>query len=180
MEKRLLLKKATQKMSNLLAKVTAKEAELLKLAAIAKREGRSRDYNQTLVYLKMYIARKEKTKSMLHQLQLIELIKDDAELSKQYVDSMRVISDETAKLYGGTDIRKTRKKFRRMSFEMEKSKGLLDFFLEEVDSTYELLANDNENIEIDKELEDQINKRIQDFELDLDDKIEKKLEKYSA
>ena len=80
-ESRMKVKRAINNITGLVKKYEAKENEIIALAAQAKKDGRLHDYKNTVITLKMYIARKEKTKSMLHQLQLSEIMRDDAKMS---------------------------------------------------------------------------------------------------
>lgn len=174
-EKKMLVKKTEQNLNNLLAKYDAKEKELISLAALAKSEGRTTDYKQTISYLKMYLIRIDKTKSMLHQIRMLALLRDDAELSKEYLNSMRILSEETRKIYDASSMKKTTEEFRKMTMNVEKNQSLFDYFMDEVDSSYQTLNDESSTIAIDDEVNQRVDAELEKIQSNLDGEIDKKL-----
>lgn len=174
-EKKMLVKKTEQNLNNLLAKYEAKEKDLISLAAVAKNDGRINDYNQTITYLKMFLVRKEKTKSMLHQIKMLALLRDDAELSKEYLNSMRILSEETSKIYDASSMKKTSEEFRKMTANIEKNQSLFDYFMDEVDTSYQALNDENATVKIDDEVDQRVNAELEKIQSNLDSDIDKKL-----
>ena len=99
LEKQRKIDETRQNLEELVAKYEDNEKEYIALAAEAKADNRMTDYKQTLVYLKVVMARKAQAKSMLHQFKLIELNRDEAKASKAFMDSMLIISKETNKIF---------------------------------------------------------------------------------
>lgn len=174
-EKKMLVKKTEQNLNNLLAKYDAREKDLISLAAVAKNDGRVNDYKQTISYLKMIIVRKEKTKSMLHQIKMLALLRDDAELSKEYLNSMRILSEETSKIYGTSTMKKTSQEFRKMTANIEKNQSLFDYFMDEVDTSYQALSDESATVNIDDEINQRVSAELEKIQVNLDSDIDKKL-----
>ncbi len=174
-ETKMLVKKTEQNLNNSIAKYDAREKDLISLAAVAKNDGRINDYKQTISYLKMIIVRKEKTKSLLHQFKMLELFRDDAELSKEYINSMRILSKETSKIYGASTIKQTSKEFRKMMANIEKNQSLFDYLMNEVDTSCQALNDESVTVNIDEEINQRVNAELEKIQSNLDSDIDKKL-----
>ena len=165
LEKQRKIDETRQNLEELVAKYEDNEKEYIALAAEAKADNRMTDYKQTLVYLKVVMARKVQAKSMLHQFKLIELNRDEAKASKAFMDSMLIISKETNKLFNGITVHKATKNLRKMSSDMEKNQMLMTSFLE---TTQASLGNETIMPTIDKEVEERINQEVDKIKNNID------------
>lgn len=121
----------TQKsLENLVAKYEENVNKYIILAAEAKADNRISDYNQTLKFLDVVMKRKAQAKSMLHQFKLVELMRDDAKVLKNFADSITIISKETSKLFKDSTMRKAAKDLRKITENDEKNQMLFDAFVE--------------------------------------------------
>ncbi len=175
-ESRMKVKRAINNITGLVKKYEAKENEIIALAAQAKKDGRLHDYKNTVITLKMYIARKEKTKSMLHQLQLSEIMRDDAKMSGEYLDAMKVLAEETSKIYLNNDLKKVAKTFRKSSVVAEKNRTKMDIFLDEVEDSYRALTDLDGDITVDAELQARIDAQVEGISSRIDDEISKMMD----
>ncbi len=172
LENNMKLRQTKKKFQKFITECEGKEKELIVKAAEAKRNKMTAEYNQTLIFLKMIIARKEKSKHMLHQITLQELLRTEASNTKEFNESMVILSKETAKLFGQFDYKKMLKEQQRMAIESEKTRSQLDMFLEQADSTFEDIQN-SDNIEIDSELQARIDAQLSEVDVSIDEEMAK-------
>ncbi|MBE6138031.1 MAG: hypothetical protein E7176_06520 [Erysipelotrichaceae bacterium] len=172
-ENRMRVKQTRKKFEKFIGECERKEKTLIEKAAEAKSKGLKAEYNQTLVFLKMIVARKEKSKHMLHQLTLQELLRDEASNTKQFNESMVVLSKETAKLFGNFDYKKMLKEQQKMAIEAQKTKSKLDMFLDQADSVFDDISDMESNVEIDDELEARINAQLSEIDINIDEQLAK-------
>lgn len=168
LEKQRKIDETRQNLEELVAKYEDNEKEYITLAAEAKADNRMTDYKQTLVYLKVVMARKAQAKSMLHQFKLIELNRDEAKASKAFMDSMLIISKETNKLFNGITVHKTTKNLRKMSSDMEKNQMLMTSFLETTQASLGNLEDETIMPNVDKEVEERINQEVDKIRNNID------------
>lgn len=168
LEKQRKIDETRQNLEELVAKYEDNEKEYIALAAEAKADNRMTDYKQTLVYLKVVMARKAQAKSMLHQFKLIELNRDEAKASKAFMDSMLIISKETNKLFNGITVHKTTKNLRKMSSDMEKNQMLMTSFLETTQASLGNLEDETIMPNVDKEVEERINQEVDKIKNNID------------
>lgn len=168
LEKQRKIDETRQNLEELVAKYEDNEKEYIALAAEAKADNRMTDYKQTLVYLKVVMARKAQAKSMLHQFKLIELNRDEAKASKAFMDSMLIISKETNKLFNGITVHKVTKNLRKMSSDMEKNQMLMTSFLETTQASLGNLEDETIMPNVDKEVEERINQEVDKIRNNID------------
>ena len=168
LEKQRKIDETRQNLEELVAKYEDNEKEYIALAAEAKADNRMTDYKQTLVYLKVVMARKAQAKSMLHQFKLIELNRDETKASKAFMDSMLIISKETNKLFNGITVHKATKNLRKMSSDMEKNQMLMTSFLETTQASLGNLEDETIMPNVDKEVEERINQEVDKIKNNID------------
>ncbi len=173
LENKMRVRQTRKKFEKFVTECEQKETALIKKAAEAKKNGLNTEYNQTVLFLKMIIARKEKSKHMLHQLTLQELLRQEAINSKEFNESMVILSKETAKLFKNFDYKKMMREQQRMAIESEKARAQLDMFLEEADSIYEDMQSNEGTVEIDNELQARIDAQLSEVDLSIEEEMAK-------
>lgn len=139
------------KLEELVAKHEENEKKFLSLVIEAKLDNRMTDYNQTLRYYDRARKRTIKAKSMLHQFKLIELIRDDAQASKAFADSIVMISKETSKILKNSSNRKVMKELRKVKENEEKTNMLIDVFIDTTQDTFDDVDSMQDDSGIDKD-----------------------------
>ena len=171
MENKMRVKQARKKLEKTIEECERQEKSLIQKAAEAKKNGLKSELQQTMVFLKMIISRKEKAKHMLHQLTLSELLRQEAINTKEFNDSMIILSKETSKLFGSFDYKKMLKEQRKMAVETQKAKSQLDMILEQVDDSMEDISSMDTNSEMDAELEGRINAQLAEIDINIDEEL---------
>lgn len=108
-ERKAQIAKTKKNFKKYLDNYAQQEQELIKLAAQCKKEGRNYDYKQTLVTLKYISAQKNKMSKYLYQIELVEILQNEAEMGKEFVGLMSQVNAETAHVYKNIDPKKTKK-----------------------------------------------------------------------
>ena len=165
------IKQTHKKFEKFIAECENKEKVLIQKAAEAKKNGLKAEYQQTIVFLRMIIARKEKAKHMLHQLTLSELLKQEAMNTKEFNDSMVILAKETSKLFGNFDYKKMMKEQQKMSMEAQKAKSQLEMILDQVDDSFEDISSMDTNTEMDAELQGRIDAQLAEIDVNIDEEL---------
>ena len=98
---------------------------------------------------------------------------DDAELSKEFVEAMGVLAEETSKAYDGMELKTVAEKVRQTNIEVEKNQALFDSFLDELTDSFDN-ANEISDGNINAELESLVDSRMAAIDSNINERIKNK------
>ena len=130
------------------------EEELIVLAAQCKKENRMLDYKQTIETLKYISNGKRKMSKYIYQIELVEILKDEGQIGKEFVRLMGEVGQETADIYKSININEA-KKIAENNRKIAVQQQTFNEYLQSIADT-ENGATESD-IDLDKELMDKIN-----------------------
>ena len=130
------------------------EEELIVLAAQCKKENRMLDYKQTIETLKYISNGKRKMSKYIYQIELVEILKDEGQIGKEFVRLMGEVDQETADIYKSININEA-KKIAENNRKIAVQQQTFNEYLQSIADT-ENGATESD-IDLDKELMDKIN-----------------------
>lgn len=135
-------------------KYDAQEKQLIELAAQCKKEKRMFDYRQTVETLK-YISNGKRTMGKyLYQIELVEILADEAQMGKDFVKLMGEVGQETASIYKNIDVKKT-KQITENTRKIANQQATFNDYLQSIAQMQDDTMDDFD-AELDKELLDRI------------------------
>ncbi|MBE6138029.1 MAG: hypothetical protein E7176_06510 [Erysipelotrichaceae bacterium] len=135
-------------------KYDAQEKQLIELAAQCKKEKRMFDYRQTVETLK-YISNGKRTMGKyLYQIELVEILADEAQMGKDFVKLMGEVGQETASIYKNIDVKKT-KQITENTRKIANQQATFNDYLQSIAQMQDDTMEDFD-AELDKELLDRI------------------------
>lgn len=152
-ERKAQIAKTKKNFKTYLDRYTKQEQDLINLAAKCKKDGRTFDYKQTLATLKYISSQKRKMSKFLYQIELVEILQDEAQMGKDFVTLMGQVNSETAKVYKTIDPKKT-KKIAENTRKIASQQNTFNDYLAQLSEMQEETADTN--VELDKDILAQI------------------------
>lgn len=151
MEAKLALRRGIRDLKKWDRTLDKKKAEMIRLGQEAKRQGLKDQYALAFNGLKNIMSQQLRSKKMQLQLELVETMRDLAQVSSGFVGQMGRIGKEVEKIAGKTDFLKNQMTFEKGMLSVEGMMDQLDSFMSAADET--AVPSGQQNTVSDEEIE---------------------------
>lgn len=173
-EQRILIKRTISMMNKHINQLESQKQKYIEAAKKAKLQGSTAQYNLAVSGLKTALAQQKKAEEMILNFELTSQLRDLTKMTSEFLDGMRVISQEMSAITKNTDFVKVQKEFEQAMVGAETQSERLDVFLEMSDDSFQNIAADSSKID-DEEIARLIDVESSEVEDGMDADIEQKL-----